>query len=219
MFGVLHSLRSHASQTGQRLRFRVESSAIQMPLIEDTIIAEIIDAYEIALTKGMTPTMAYITAAKEVGVDASSVRYHVKQLKSTVALAKLKIKAKASAMVDRIIEKAPTSELIDILSRPNIGVLEPAQKGGQGSGGFMLTVAMDSCGAVRATAAMLPDAPAALPPARDLVDMNIIDSEGVPDEEAPRPAPSRTESLRQRLAAARAGDGRQPQPETEGDAP
>lgn len=171
-----------------------------MALIEDTIIADIIDEYEAAKkVPGTSEWDAYKAAAQAVGVTAAMVQQHVKALRSTVRLAKMKILAKSSAMVDKIVEKAPTNELIDILSRPNVGVLEPAQKGQQSNGGFILSVAMDSCGAVRATAAMLPESePLALPP---LVDLNVL--EGVSD--APHPATAvSAPSIRERLARARA---------------
>lgn len=173
-----------------------------MGLIQDTIIAEIVTEFEKAKKRGLTDQQAYSEAAERVGVMPADVRHHVTALRSTVALARMKIRAKASVMVDRIVEKAPTSELIDILSRPNVGVLDPAQKGAQGGGGFILSVGLDSLGGVRATAAMLPDVPVAALPSGD-----VIDVEGVPDEKDATAEddskPTRAESLRRRLALAR----------------
>ncbi len=172
-----------------------------MGLVTDTIVAEIVDRYEAAKKRGLIDTQAYNEVADAMGIDASSVRYHVKALKSTVALAKRKLLAKASVMVDRIVEKAPTSELIDILSRPNIGVLDPAQKGQQGNGGFFLSVEMGSLGGVRATAAMLPESAPALPPASEIIDItgDAYAQNGH--------VPTSAEALRYRLALARAGTG------------
>lgn len=173
-----------------------------MGLIQDTIIAEIVTEFEKAKKRGLTDQQAYSHAAEIVGVMPADVRHHVTALRSTVALARMKIRAKASVMVDRIVEKAPTSELIDILSRPNVGVLEPAQKGAQGGGGFILSVGLDSLGGVRATAAMLPDVPVAALPSGD-----VMDRGGVPDEKDTAAEddtrPTHTESLRRRLALAR----------------
>lgn len=167
-----------------------------MALIEDTIIAAIIDEYEAAKrVPGTSEWAAYQAAAKAVGVGVAEVQAQVKALRSTVRLAKMRILAKSSAMVNKIIDKAPTGELIDILSRPNVGVLEPAQKGAQGSGGFILSVAMDSCGAVRATAAMLPE--------QDIPQLSggfDGQNENAEREDA---SPTHAEQLRKRLAAAR----------------
>lgn len=170
-----------------------------MALIEDTIIAAIIDEYEAAKKiPGTSEWAAYQAAARAVGVSTAEVKQHVVALRSTVRLAKMRLLAKSSAMVDKIIDKAPTGELIDILSRPNVGVLEPAQKGAQGAGGFILSVAMDSCGAVRATAAMLPDTQ---PP--QLEETVYAESQS---PERPHAITGRTtaaDAIRERLAAAR----------------
>lgn len=175
-----------------------------MGLIKDTIIAEIVERFEAVKKLGHTDSQSYNVVAREMGIDAASVRHHVKALRSTVQLAKRKLLSKASAMVDRIVEKAPTSELIDILSRPNIGVLEPAQKNNNSGGGFFLSVEVGSLGGVRATAAMLPDAqvPAALPPApADVID---VTGEGYAQDDH---VPTTAEALRYRLALARAETG------------
>lgn len=183
--------------------------APRMGLIQDTIIAEIVTEFEKAKRRGLTDQQSYSEAAERVGVMPADVRHHVTALRSTVKLAQMKIRAKASVMVDRIVEKAPTSELIDILSRPNVGVLEPSQKGGQGGGGFILSVGLDSLGGVRATAALLPESPAGLPaPQESHRDgENIIDVGGIVDGQEDGDAPERpntADAFRKRLALARA---------------
>lgn len=69
------------------------------------------------------------------GRDQSTISKILKDLRPTTALARATILAKASELVDRVLEKADVDQAIDILQRANIGVLEPLAKGGGGSGG------------------------------------------------------------------------------------
>lgn len=88
-----------------------------------------------------------------VGADmempGKSVWSIIQRFKPTTDLGKMYMKAKAYRMTKRLVKEAKAGELIDILSRPGMGVIEPAVKNEGGAGGFFLSVAADSCGAVK----------------------------------------------------------------------
>jgi hypothetical protein len=83
-------------------------------------------------------------------IPPRSIWAMLNRLRPTTDMAKMYLKAKAMRLVKRVVAKANVSEAIDILSRPGIDVLSPAQKGVDSSGpaGFFLTVKADTCGAV-----------------------------------------------------------------------
>lgn len=116
--------------------------------IEEEEQLDILSLMEESLAKGFTIEATYKYIAKVQGRSPEAIKYFLKKLRSTKTLAKMKLEAGLSKMVDRVIEKAPTTELIDILSRPNIGILEPAKRGGEQTG-FVLSVQADTCGSVK----------------------------------------------------------------------
>lgn len=75
---------------------------------------------------------------EELGRDESTIYRLINETKPTTEYAGALLKARASELVGKLLEKAEASHILDILSRPNIGVLEPAVPrgaGGQGGGG------------------------------------------------------------------------------------
>lgn len=78
----------------------------------------------------------------------------IKRLTPTTGLAADYIKAQAYRLAHKIVKEGSVEQAIDVLSRPNIGVLEPIKKGEIGGGGFYLSVQSDSCGAVKVGVAM-----------------------------------------------------------------
>ena len=86
--------------------------------------------------------------ARAVTRSESTVsRYLARMIDSTV-LAKATLRAGAVNLAERIIAKADVKESIEVLTRPDIGVLQPAVKSGDGSGGWQLSVGINSCGTV-----------------------------------------------------------------------
>ena len=73
--------------------------------------------------------------ARLFGRDESTITRIVKELKPTKALAQAKLEASLATLVDKVIDKADVNQIVDILSRPNIGVLEAPVKAGGGAGG------------------------------------------------------------------------------------
>lgn len=89
-----------------------------------------------------------------------------RKFRSTTALASARIRAKALDLVDKVIEKGEVDQIIDVLSRPNIGVLDPVNKGGTSgglNGGIHVSVGIGSLAAVSVEAT--PNAPISLPEA------------------------------------------------------
>lgn len=108
----------------------------------------------------------YELVAEETGFDAKTVYRVWRMMQPTTGLAVDFIRARAFKLARKIVQDASVSEAMDILSRPNIGVLEPIKKGPEGGGGFFISVSADSCGAVNVgIGAAQPQA--ALPPAEE----------------------------------------------------
>jgi hypothetical protein len=91
----------------------------------------------------------------------------------TTGLAGAILRAGAARLATRIVEEATVEEALDVLTRSNVGVLKPIEKGGPRTG-FFTSVQLDSLGGVRVSTAMVDgapststaeDVPPALPPA------------------------------------------------------
>jgi hypothetical protein len=86
--------------------------------------------------------------AYAVGRSRTTVQRFLAEMIDTSELAKVTLKAGAVKLAERIIKKAEVREAIDVLSRPDIGVIAPAQKGLPVSGGIQVSVGVSSCGTV-----------------------------------------------------------------------
>lgn len=88
-------------------------------------------------------------AARIVGRSVTVVAKVVETYRPDTRLATRLLKASTHTLVERIVAKADVEQAIEVLSRPNIGVLAPALKPGASmGGGIYVSVAADSCGAV-----------------------------------------------------------------------
>jgi len=86
--------------------------------------------------------------AADTGWSLDEVVAVRRQYLPTTNLAGHYLKAKALQLARRIVEEATVEEAIDVLTRPNIGVLEPVKKAGPHTG-FWTSVTFDSLGAVQ----------------------------------------------------------------------
>lgn len=91
---------------------------------------------------------------KHLQRDTTTIWAVIRRLRPTSGIAGDYIRANAFKLAHRVVEQASVEQALDILSRPNIGVLEPIKKGEVGGGGFYLSVQSDSCGAVKVGVAM-----------------------------------------------------------------
>lgn len=94
-------------------------------------------------------TMTEIAAS--FGRSLSAVSRLIHRYHPTTNLATRHIRASALKLAERIVKKADVDQAIEILSRPNIGVLEPINKG-ESSPGVMISVNQGDLGAVQITA-------------------------------------------------------------------
>lgn len=88
------------------------------------------------------------------GRHQSTIRRMLAKYKSTTVLARQTILSRASELVDRVLEKADVDQLIDVLQRSNIGVLEPIKTGGGGGNtnvGVLVSVNPSNLAAVDAS--------------------------------------------------------------------
>lgn len=74
--------------------------------------------------------------AVEFARDESTIRRLIEEFRPTTQLARATILARAADIARRVTDKADVDQLIDVLSRPNIGVLDaPVAASGKGNGG------------------------------------------------------------------------------------
>lgn len=163
------------------------------PNLRDTEIAAIIAAVKKRLhrvrEKEIGMMRCYELAGEEVGFDAKTVGRVWRMLQPTTGLATDYIRARAFRMARKVVTEASVPDLIDILSRPNVGVLEPIKKQEAGGGGFFISVSADSCGAVNVGIQGAPAQPQL--PAPMEIDGDTIEMEAEEVEEAPKPIKSR----------------------------
>lgn len=86
--------------------------------------------------------------------EPSTVWAVIRRLTPTTGIAVDYLKAQAYRLAHRVVSHGSVEQALDVLSRPNIGVLEPIKKGDAGGGGFYLSVESNSCGAVRVGVAL-----------------------------------------------------------------
>lgn len=110
------------------------------------LILERFDHYR---RQGLPLMQAYTAVGAEVGRDARVVGAFVNRMRPTVGAARMYLRSKALKLAKRLVAKANTPEILDILSRPSMGVIDPAVKSGGEGMGFQLLVSADSCGAVK----------------------------------------------------------------------
>lgn len=127
--------------------------------IEADEIQHILDLFNDSRKRGRSLMDSYTLVAQQVGRDAKTIASLIQRLRPTTDLARMYFRAKAFKMAKRIVKKASPSELIDVLQRPSIGVLDPIKKIDTGPGGFFLSVNAESCGSVKVGVAQLPPAP------------------------------------------------------------
>lgn len=138
-------------------------------MIQD--LDKVLAAYEGLIAEGMSKMDAYRTVGELTGRKPESIAAIIKSLQPTTNLATHLLRARAFQLASKLVREANTEQIIDILERPNIGVLAPKQEAA-GQGGFFLSVTADSCGAVKVGAGQTSslrglDRPPALPPGRE----------------------------------------------------
>lgn len=119
-----------------------------VPITPDEL-QHILDLFNDSRKKGRTLMDSYRAVGAIIGKPPVMVAKLVQRMRPTTDLARMYFRAKAYKMAKKVVAKANVSEIVDVLSRPNIGVLDAVKKVEGGNGGFFLTVNADSCGAVK----------------------------------------------------------------------
>jgi hypothetical protein len=133
------------------------------PILESelALILERFDHYR--KVEGLGLMQAYEAVGSETGRSTKVIGVIINRQRPTVNAARTYLRSKALRMARKIVKRGSTADLINILERPGIGVLDPLKRQDGGGGGFFLSVSADSCGAVKigvATGqAQLPAAP------------------------------------------------------------
>lgn len=131
-----------------------------VPITPD-VVAHIMELFLDCRKRGMPIMDSYRRVGQQVDIDPKVIGTVVHRLRPTTDIAKMYFRASALKMARRIARKGSPSELIDVLSRPSIGVLDaPKGKGdGDGGGNFFISVSADTCGAVKVGVAAVRDQP------------------------------------------------------------
>lgn len=137
------------------------------------VLEEIKVKYDLARKEGLGRVQAYEAVGADMEIDWKTIAAVIRRLKPTTQLAQDYLKASAMRLAVRVVRNAGVQQSIDLLSRPNIGVLAPIQQAqGGGGGGFFLSVTADSCGSVKV--GVMP-APTEIP--TQLTEGEVIDGE------------------------------------------
>lgn len=130
---------------------RWRRSGLHMSLDEKSLIAEMFFKKQMKISE--------IAAALDRRHE--TILKYVRTLTDSTALAQQYLKSRAIDLVKRIVKKADVDQAIDILSRPNIGVLKPIQTSKEGPQ-ILISVNQGSLGGVSAVPLHLPPSSANL---------------------------------------------------------
>lgn len=133
-------------------------------LLREADIAEVMARFKRYRKAGKPIMEAVRLVAKDTELLEATVYSIQKRMRPTTEVATDYIKANSLKLAMRVVRKANVDQSIALLSRPNIGVLEPANgEGGMGGSRFMIGVAVDSLGGVKVGVQLEGPAPQALP--------------------------------------------------------
>lgn len=126
--------------------------------ISPPVLEQILRLYERYRKAGMGKRNACVEVAKHVPHRWEVVCSVIDRLRPTTQLAEVLIKARAFRITSKLLRKANADQLIDILSRPNIGVLGSNKAESSGPTGFFLSIQADTLGAVQVAGGQVPRA-------------------------------------------------------------
>lgn len=117
--------------------------------MDDYDKAEILDLYDLYTTgpRAVAPALAYFKISEDVHREQETVRKFIRSMRDTTTMATRTIRARSSSMVEKVLRKADPALLVDILQRPNIGVLKPVVREPVNQLGIFVSVGRDSLGA------------------------------------------------------------------------
>ncbi len=101
--------------------------------------------------RGMGVTAAVRRMALKFGTHEMTMWALWKKYRDSRHIAGIYLKAQAFRMAQSIVEHGTPADHIDVLTRPNIAVLQPTVKGETGGTGLFISVSAATCGAMSAT--------------------------------------------------------------------
>lgn len=122
---------------------------------------EILVRFDTLRRQGRGIQESYKIIGEEVNRNYKVIGELINRMRPTAGAARMYLRSKLLRLTRRLVEEAKAPEIIEILSRPGIGVLDPPAKTQADSGGFFLSVEANTCGAVKVGVAMqqtLPEA-------------------------------------------------------------
>ena len=128
--------------------------------IPNSDVEHILSLFTDLRKRGMAIMDCYTRIGQLMDRDPKVIGTVVNRYRPTTDTAKMYFRARALKMAQRIVRKGSPSELMDVLSRPSIGVLDSAKgNGDSGGGNFFISVNADTCGAVKVGVAGVANAP------------------------------------------------------------
>jgi hypothetical protein len=121
-------------------------------------LASVMLTYRELMRRGMSKDEACVQIADQHQTTPVAIEKIIDRFSPTTSLAQDYFRANALRMAVRVVRKANVAEAVDVLSRPNIGVLAPkAGDGSTGPSGFFLSVQSDTCGALKISTGVVAD--------------------------------------------------------------
>lgn len=114
---------------------------------EDAELSYVLEKYQALAQQGRPLLDIYKEIGLEIGRHPEHVGQKVREYRPTVKLAVAKVRARAAKLIERVMEKGTVDQTMDLLSRANIGVLEPIRKSGGEMAGAQVLVNIGSLGA------------------------------------------------------------------------
>jgi hypothetical protein len=111
-------------------------------------IEEIVGRFNALRRKGKSLTEAYKSVAETMGRDWKVIASVMYRLQPTTDFAKVYLKAEALKLARRVVRNANVGEALDVLTRPNIGVLQPIKSRASGGAQVFCSITLDSIGAI-----------------------------------------------------------------------
>lgn len=159
------------------------------PQLREHELVEIMARFKKYRKAGQGIVEACKSIEKDTEIPWDTIYKVQRRFTPTTDAATMYLQANALRLAMRVTRRANVDQALNILSRPNIGVLEQPNSEGVGGGGFMIGVAVDSLGGVKVGVQLgQGSTPQALPPAPEadaILDLPVAD--GLEEEEEEQP--------------------------------
>lgn len=118
------------------------------------VLAELMARYKAERKKGKAIMESCEIVGQAMNIPATTVYTAQNRLQPSTDIAADVLRAGAFKLAQRVLRKGNVDQAIDVLSRPNIGVLAPAKESGSSGPAFRIGVQVDALGAISVGVAM-----------------------------------------------------------------